>query len=440
VIFSSNPGVTNLVEHKIELTSDKPIRCKPYPIPFNLGEIVKEEISSMQKMGIIEASESPYSSPLIMVRKKDNTFRPVIDFRKLNQITLFDNEPLPEPEEIFAKLHEDKFFSKIDCCKGFWQIPVRPSDRVKTAFVTSQGLFHFIRMPFGMVNSGATYSRMMRLMLGGMDHTDNFVDDVLTHTKFWDSHLITLRELFESVKQAGLTLKPSKCYFGFTNISFLGHVVTSGTLSTETDKVDKILNAPRPRTKKEVRAFMGLAGYYRRFIPDFASISAPLTSLTKKGLPNVVVWNDEHSAALLKLKEALCQKPVLRLPDFNLEFVLRTDASDVGLGAMLMQKHDDQLFPVMYLSKKLLSREMNYSVIERECLAIIWAVEKLQRYLYGREFVLQVDHEPLSYMNKTKLNNPRVMRWALMLQPFRFRIEVIKGNDNLGADLLSRMV
>src|SRR5688572_17535504 len=178
-VFSSNPGLTDLVEHKVELECDRPIRCKPYPVPFALQDVVEQEIEQMLEMGIIEPSESPYSSPLLLIRKKDHTFRPVIDFRKLNRVTKFDGEPIGNPEMIFAKIASDQYLSKLDFCKGFWQIPVREQDKPKTAFVTSQGLFQFTRLPFGMVNSGASYSRMMRKLLHGLKHVDNFVDDVL---------------------------------------------------------------------------------------------------------------------------------------------------------------------------------------------------------------------------------------------------------------------
>lgn len=269
---------------------------------------------------------------------------------------------------------------------------------------------------------------------------DSFVDDVLVHTGSWECHLESLHALLLRIRQAKLTVKPSKCFFGYLNINFLGHKLGQGNLQTECDKVDRILNAPNPRTKKDVRAFIGLAGYYRKFIPNFAAIVAPLTDATRKGSPNVVQWGAEQQGAFDILKGLLSKDPVLKLPNFDQVFVLRTDASNVGIGAVLLQSYGEQYFPVMYISRKLLDREKAYSVIEKECLAIVWSVEKLQRYLYGRQFVLQVDHEPLSYLNKAKLTNPRVMRWALTLQPYRFRVEVIKGKDNLGADFLSRVV
>ena len=219
----------------------------------------------------------------------------------------------------------------------------------------------------------------------------------------------------------------------------MGHIVGSGEISPHPDTIEKIRLANPPRTKKEVRAFIGLTGYYRNYIPNYAAIAVPLTDLTKNGQPNVVVWGDGQNVAFETLKSRLVTTPILKLPDFARVFVLRSDASDFGLGAVLLQVYESHYFPVSYASKKLLPRETRYSVIEKECLGLVWAIKKFESYLYGREFVLQTDHEPLVYINRVKVDNNRVMRWALFLQPYRFRIEAIKGSSNHGADYLSRL-
>jgi len=200
-----------------------------------------------------------------------------------------------------------------------------------------------------------------------------------------------------------------------------------------------VISAPVPRTKKQLRAFLGLSGYYRRFIENYAMIVAPLTDALKGGGSTTLNWSSAQDKAFAKLKELLCAKPILRLPETTKPFVLRTDASDVGLGAVLLQEHEDGIFPVAYASRKLSREERNYSVVERECLVIVWAVAKFYRWLYGRQFVLQTDHRPLTFLDRAKMANARVMRWALALQPFSFRTESIKGSDNVGADYLSRV-
>ena len=233
----------------------------------------------MLEMDIIEPSNSPYSAPLLLVKKSDGSFRPCIDFRKLNKATKFDSEPIPNPEDIYVKLNSKKYFTKIDCCKGYWQILMNDEDRKKTAFSTSKGLFHFKRMPFGLVNAGATYCRMMRKLLSDIDCVDSYVDDILVHTSTWEEYLSILHQLFDRIKLSGLTLKPTKCYIGEKSVGFIGHDVKQNFLSTQQDKVVKVLNAPIPKTKTKIRAFLGLVGNYSRFIPNYASIAAPLTDL-----------------------------------------------------------------------------------------------------------------------------------------------------------------
>ena len=438
-IFSDMPGLTDIAEHGITLTTEKPIRRKPYPVPYSKVGAIETEVRKMMALDVIEPSQSPYCSPLMLVKKTDGTFRPVIDFRQVNRVTVFDAEPMPNPEVVFAKLAHDKVFSTFDFCKGYWQIPMVAADKQKTAFSSSQGLFQFRRMPFGLVNAGATYGRMMRRLLDGLPDVDNYVDDVIVHSSTWKSHLGTLRALFARVRQASLAVKPFKCHVGCLQVDFVGHQVGSGLMLTQSDKVDKVKNAEVPRTKTQVRSCLGLAGYYRKFIPHYASLTAPLSDLTKKGAPATVQWKGELEASFTELKYLMCSAPVLRLPDFQKEFIFCTDASDTGLGAVLLQKHDDLLFPVAFASKKLSGAPKSYATVEKECLSIVWGTDKFVSYLYGRAFVLETDHQPLKYLASAKLTNSRLLRWALKLQPFRFRIESIRGSDNVGAYFLSRL-
>ena len=437
-VLTDVPGETNLIEHEIKLTSDQPIRTKQYQLPFSMTETIKGETKKMLDMGIIEKSSSPYMSPVVLVKNPDQTFRFCIDFRNLNKLTVFDAEPIPCPEEIFSKLSNCKYFTKIDLSKGYWQIKLSESSKDKTAFSTPDGLFQFRKLPFGLVTAPANFSRMMRLLLKGLIDIDNFIDDILEHTVEWNDHLVKLKELLQRLRQAGLTARPSKCMIGFTSIEFLGHKVGEGVLTPNQDKVNDIVEAKRPETKKQVQSFLGMVGFYRKFIPQFAEIALPLTNLTKKGCPNKIVWEDEHQRSFERLKSNMTHKPILRLANLNEPFILRTDASNVGLGAVLLQKYNDMTFPVAYASKKLLPRETRYSVIERECLALVWGVKKFQMYLYGREFQVETDHCPIIYMQNTKLTNSRIMRWVLSLQPYRFRMVAIKGSQNIGADYMSR--
>ena len=438
-VFSDLPGNTNLVEHSIRLTVNDPIKQRPYQLPYAVRETTKREIQDMLDMDVIEHTNSPYASPIVNVKKKDGTNRLCVDFRKLNRVTVFDNEPMANAEDIYAKLKDDQYLTKLDLAKGYWQIPVKVEDREKTAFVTPDGCYQFKRMPFGLVNSTATFNRMMRRAFDGVKDADKFVDDLLAHTKTWDEHIYTLREIFARLRSARLNVRPTKCFIGFSDLEFVGHQIGNGTLRPSQDKVDEIMKAQRPQTKRQVRAFIGCIGFYRQFIPNFATIAVPLTDLTKKGQPNVVKWGNAQEAAFHTLKKLLSMDPILRVPDFNQPFILQTDASDNGLGAVLTQDFDDIRHPVAFASKKLLPREKRYSTIEKECLAIVWAIKKFYIYLYGREFVVETDHQPLVYIGQSKFTNSRIMRWALFLQNFRFRVINVKGKENVMADYLSRV-
>ena len=439
-VFSEKPGETNLIEHKIELTSDEPVKSKMYPMPYMVREEIRKEIQTMLDLKIIERSEAPYVSPVVLVRKKDGTNRFCVDYRRLNQITIFDPEPMTNPNDIYAKLKTNVYFSKIDLCKGYWQISVRETDRPKTSFWTPEdGNFQFRKMAFGLVNSAATFNRMMRKLLEGLVNVSSYIDDILIHTNTWNEHIIALTELLKRLRKANLTVKPSKCVLAYDKLEYVGHKIGSGEVGLIDENIIKIQNAPRPETKKMVKSFIGLASYYGNYIPNFSSISAPLTDLTKKGKPNIVDWQPEHEAAFTKLKQLLTSKPVLQLPDLSKMFYVQVDASGAGIGAALLQEHDGQLLPVAYASRKLLPRESLYATVEKECLAVIFAVQKFKEYLYGRTFVLQTDHQPLVCMNRNKVANDRIMRWSMILQPYSMKIEYIKGSDNLIADYLSRL-
>ena len=259
-------------------------------------------------------------------------------------------------------------------------------------------------MPFGLVCAPAIFTQMMRKLLHGISHVDNSIDDILVYTPTWEDHVVVLQTIFHRLEDANLTAKPSKCMLGFPSIDFLGHKVGEGKVKPITSTLEKILNVERPSTKTQVRSFLGLTGYYRAFIPHYAALAAPLTDLTRKNQPNKVVWGDAQEKAFKSLKQMVSTPPILRLPNFQKPFVLRTDASDTGLGAILLQEDDGELFPIGYASLKLSDRQRKYSVIERECLAVVWGIKKY-KYLYGTHFTLQTDHQPLSYLDKAQFVN-----------------------------------
>ena len=302
-IFSDLPGYTKLVKHEIDLTSTVSVRSKPYPIPYHMQGTVDSEIESMLKMHMIKPCNSPYASPIVRVKKPDGKIRFCTDYRKLNRLTYFSTEPMVQADHIFCKLKDSKWVSKCDMSKGYWQIAVDESSQDKTCFVTPKGSYCYLRMPFGLVNSAATFTRMMRLLLKGLDKSEHYIDDVLTHSLGWNEHLCELRKLFERVRSAGLTMKPSKCKLGFTSVDYLGHIVGEGVISPNPEKLFNIQQAPIPQTKKQVRSFLGLVGFYSKFIPNYSTVAAPLTDLTKRGCPNKIVWGDAQERSFVILKK-----------------------------------------------------------------------------------------------------------------------------------------
>ena len=292
-VLTDLPGGTGIIEHDIKVLDKTPIRQRMYPVPYNMKETIVDEVKTMIKLDVIEKSQSPYSSPIVIVKKKDGTNRFCIDYRRLNSVTEFDAEPPPNADDLYAEIGRGKYsyFSKIDLSKGYWQLPMTEHAKPLTAFQTPLGLFQWKRMPFGLVNSAATFSRMMRILLEDADPGIlNYIDDILVCSVTWPNHLILLRDVLERLQRAILTAKPSKCLIGFCTLEFLGHDVGQGKLSPERGKVDKMLSVSTPKTKKEVRALLGLVSYYCKFIPNFAALTAPLTDLTKRGKPNQVIW------------------------------------------------------------------------------------------------------------------------------------------------------
>ena len=438
--FSEKPGRTTLMEHDIKLTTDTPVRVKQHVLPYSMMQAVNDEVRSMIELGVIERSESPYCSPVIIVKKKDNTNRFCIDFRVLNKITVFDAEPMPSMEQIFAKLAGYKFISKLDLSKGYWQIALSDRSKPYTAFQTPLGLFQFTVLPFGLVTAQASCSRLMRKLLQNLSNVDNFVDDIIIFTLTWQQHIDTLRALLQRLREANLTVKPVKCFIGFASIECLGHMVSEGTLQPCQDKINSILHAERPTTKKQVRSFLGLVGFYRQFIKNFSELAAPLTELTKKGQRNQdIKWGESQEKAFNQLRQALVSKPILKMVEISKPFTLQVDASDLGIGAIVLQEENGKKVPVAYASRKLKQSKRSYAVIEKECLALVWAVQKFSRYLYGTPCTVETDHCPLKYLNEAKLKNATLMRWALILQPYRIHINAIKGSENVGADYLSRV-
>ena len=302
-----------------------------------------------------------------MGRKKDNSIRLCVDYRRLNTVSCVDAYPMPRIDDLIDLIGQARYISTLDLTKGYWQIPVAEADRAKTGFTSPVGLFVFRRMPFGLQGAPATFQRMMDHLLEGMrEFTVAYLDDLTVFRRSWTEHLQHVSTVLNRLRAAGLTAKPKMCQFGMAESVYLGHVVGGGMVQVEESKVDAIRGIATPQTKKEVRAFLGLTGYYRKFIPNYASTATPLTDLTRKTEPNRVNWTADCEMAFTKLKQLLCTAPVLWTPDFERPLVLQTDASDRGVGEVLSHPTEDGSgdHPIAYFSKKLLPREEKYSTVE----------------------------------------------------------------------------
>ncbi|KAK7912922.1 hypothetical protein WMY93_013133 [Mugilogobius chulae] len=422
-LFVPKPGKTTLVEYVIRLKDSTPIRQRPYRVPQQLVEKLHLEVQEMLKLGVIEPSQSEWCSPVVIVFKKNGTLRICIDFRKLNSIAEFDAYPMPRIDDLLERIGAARYITTLDLCKGYWQVPLDKTSRPYTAFRTPAGLFQFTVMPFGLHGAPAMFQRLMDKVLAGCEECSAaYLDDVVVFSPTWEEHLKHLSLVLKKIAQAGLTLNPSKCEWAREETRYLGYQMGRGQIRPQLDKIEAVMNCPRPCTKKEVRSFLGLTGWYRRFVPHYATIAAPLTALTMKNQRNPVNWTEECEQAFCTLKTMLCSSPVLKSPDFNERFLVQVDASGVGLGAVLAQGNPGEERPILYLSRKLQPRETRYSAIEKEGLAIKWALDSLRYYLLGREFDLETDHRALTWIQSMKDHNSRLTRWYLALQPFKFVI------------------
>ena len=437
--LSDLPGRTRCIEHKIRVVDDTPFRIRQYPLPVHATDAVDTEVDNMLASGIIRRSSSPYASPITVVMKKDNTIRLCIDFRKLNSITVFDAEPIPTLEELLSKLKGAKYFTKCDLTKGYWQIPLAEDCKKYTAFQTSRGLMEFNYMPFGLSTAACTFQKAMIDTLGELDCVVSYFDDVLIFSKTWNEHMCHIKKVLKTLQDAGFTIKPSKTCVGCTEIDFLGHIIGENQIRPDPAKSEKIRNIKVPTTKKEVRSILGLLNYYRRFVKNFSSLAQPLIDLTKKTSPNKIEWTQECQIGLDRLKEALISEPILQVPDMSKPFVVQSDASNKALGAVLLQEHEGSLLPCFYASRRLLDREINYAIIEKETLGIVFALNKFSKYLLMRPFYIQTDHKPLSFLNKNKSRSARLTRWALSIQQYSFTVQHIRGVNNVVSDALSRI-
>ena len=442
-IFAENHfelGRSGVCRHQITTTTQQPIYRPPYRTPKYLEDFIKEELTKMLEAGIIQESSSPWAFPVVIVNKKDGTLRFCVDYRALNDITIKDRYPLPRIDEMLESLGSAKWFTALDLASGYWQIEMEPDSIAKTAFTTKFGNYEWRVMPFGLTNAPATFQRTMNEIFRDRlwKTVMVYLDDLNVFSDTFDHHLSHLREVFTRIRRAGLRLKMKKCSFAKRQIAFLGHVVNDQGIQPDPAKIKSVQDWPRPQNTTEVRQFLGLASYYRKFVKGFAAIADPLYHLLRRKTSHQ--WTQSQQTAFDQLKQALITAPVLAYPNLNNRFSLHTDASGTGIGAVLTQEDNEgKEHPVAYISRSLSRAERNYSTTEKEALAIIWATKYFHQYLYGTEFDIITDHQPLQWYFKQKNPIGRVARWIVTLMDYSPRIMYRPGRTHQNADSLSRI-
>ena len=453
-------GYCDGVEHRVILKDDAPLKVPHRRVPPHQWGEVREYLQKALERGIVRESSSPYAAPIVLGRKKDGRLRVCVDYRALNSKTHKDAYPLPRIEEALEALNGAEFFGSLDLAHGYYQLPMAPDDIEKTAFrVGTGGLYEYTRMPFGLCNAPATFMRLMDKIFGDVNfqHILVYLDDILVFGKSLREMVGRLDMVLGRLGQWGLKVKPEKCHLGYREVQYLGHQVSGKGVSPDAEKIRAVRDWPTPKSETQLRSFLGLAGYYRRFVPGYARIAAPLhatlTGTIKKGrcapktthqVPNAEFttrWGMDCDEAFATLKEKLTTAPVLGYPDFTLPFTLETDASFRGLGAVLSQVQGGQRVVLYYASRGLKTHERNmerYSSMKLELLALYWAITtKFRDLLLGAQFVVYTDNNPLAYLGTAKLGATET-RWAADLAMFNFEVKYRSGRSNGNADALSR--
>lgn len=435
---------TNKIKHKIRTTDEIPVHTKTYRYPHVHRQEVRDQINKMLDQNIIRPSDSAWSSPIWIVPKKADAsgrikWRLVVDFRKVNEKTIDDKYPIPNITDVLDKLGKCQYFTTLDLASGFYQVEMDPEDIHKTAFNVENGHYEFLRMPMGLKNSPSTFQRVMDNVLKDLQNEICLVylDDIIVFSTSLQEHILNLEKVFKKLRESNFKIQMDKSEFLKLETEFLGHVICNEGVKPNPNKIQAIQNYPIPKTQTEIKRFLGLLGYYRKFIPNFAHVTKPLTQCLKKGCK--ITFDSEYTECFERCKTLLTNDPILQYPDFTKNFILTTDASNVAIGAILSQGTLGSDKPVAYASRTLNSSECNYSTTEKEFLAIVWATKYFRPYLFGRKFTVITDHKPLQWLMNFKEPNSRLTRWRLKLSEYDFTVVYKQGKKNTNADALSRV-
>ena len=432
------PKITPVIKHPIDTGEERPAYAKPRRMPPAMEKEVKENVEEMRRNNIIRPSESPWNCPIILLKKIGKS-RFVSDFRELNKKTKSDTYPLPNIKDCVERMEGTKFWTTLDAASAYWSVELEEKDREKTAFSVPQGKFEFNVMTFGLRNAGATYQRMMDIVLSGLppDRVLAYLDDIIIYSKNFEDHKRDVDSVLSKLEAADISLRPEKCTFGSNKVNFLGYFMNEEGIRPQKSLVDAIQDFTRPRTKKEVRRFLGTVGFYRDFIKNFAEISTPLRNLTKDTAK--FEWTDGCQKTFEYLKHRLTEYPVLAFPITNKPFIVEVDASKFAVGGVLHQEQrDGTIRPVSYCSYALSPPQQNWEPYSQETFALVLAVRKWHPYLFGNRFTFRSDHNPLKNIRSKKDPRGKIANWLMELEEYDYEIEHIPGKNNVVADSLSR--
>ena len=436
--LSKSTTINTVVKHTIETDNIRPIAQRPYRKSPIQEKVIADLCEQFYRDNIIRPSQSAWASPVVLQQKKDNSWRFCVDYRKLNEATKKDNYPLPRIQEIFDVLHGSCYFSKLDFVGGYHQVPIDENDRHKTAFITRDRLWEFNVMPQGIKNGPPTFQRIINKLLGDLQWKCalSYIDDIIIFSKSMSQHLHHLKQVLSILSNANFRLNSNKCEFIRTKIHFLGHVISNEGIEPSPEKTSAITQIQVPTSIKSTVSFVKMADYYRNFISNFSEIAEPLFRLTKKDAR--FIWGQEQQNSFNIIKNSLTSAPVLKFPDLQLQFIVQVDASNIGIGGVLMQNHGVGEQPVAYMSQKLNKQQQNWNATEKECFAVVSAIRKWNHYVAGQEFIVRTDHHALCWLNRKCNSNPKLNRWRMDLQQYTFTIEHVKGRQNCVSDCLSR--
>ena len=438
-VFRDVPGRTDVCHLAIRTGDSPPIASVPHRVPDSMKSLVKEEVEKLLELGVIVVSISPWASPIVPVPKGDGGLRLCVDYRRLNGVTQGDPYYMSTFDEILERVGHSMCISKIDLRKGFYQIEVEEESVAKTAFLTPYGKYEFRRMPFGLKNAPGIFQRAMDIVLRDcFGWAAPYIDDIVVFSRSGGEHLGHLRSVFCALQKFGLTVNEAKCQFGHEKMEYLGHLIGMGVLAVPEHRATAMANYVRPKTKRQLRAFLGAVGYYRQFVDGFAQWSSVLTPATSKFAPTVVTWGPEMLEAFNTLRVSLCQCCVLNVPEGEDMFSLHTDASGRGIGATLNVIREGVELPVAFYSKQLQGAEKAYSATELEGLAMFKAIFRFAHFLWGKQFVVWTDHKALVSLLDSRVLNKRLNGWVLKLMDFNFVVRYKPGRLNADADGLSR--